>query len=327
MRCQGSASLAMVSGLLTASSTDESPEVLVGRSGRIIDRFDHRTQDSGNISWAVETDAGHFFVKTAGTLGAVPDGAQIPYFDHTGRVQLLRNAIELAQSCSHPCLARLRNVIETPLGPALVYDYAPGELIGSSPAHRTDPQSAYQRFAHLPAHQLLSHFDSVIDVHQQLAGLGWVATDLYDGSILVDFDTARLTLIDLDSYHRGPAINTMGRMFGSTRFMAPEEFEHGAPIDQCTTVYNLGRLVWHFATRLTEQADEFCGNPAVRAVVQQATTAERSIRFDTVEHLASAWRRARDPGLGDRGRELRPSRVEASEDVAMGGVGRVEREA
>lgn len=73
----------------------------------------------------VETEDGSFFVKTAGTLGPVPTGAPVPYFDHAGRVKLLRDAVELAQSCSHPCLARLRNVIETPAGPALVYDYAP----------------------------------------------------------------------------------------------------------------------------------------------------------------------------------------------------------
>jgi hypothetical protein len=33
----------------------------------------------------------------------------------------------------------------------------------------------------------------------------------------------------------------MGRLFGSTRFMAPEEFELGVMIDQSTTVFTLGR--------------------------------------------------------------------------------------
>lgn len=53
-------------------------------------------------------------------------------------------------------------------------------------------------------------------------------------------------MIDLDTYSRGPVVNTMGRMFGSTRFMAPEEFARGAVIDQRTTVFTLGRLAWHF---------------------------------------------------------------------------------
>ena len=67
----------------------------------------------------------------AGTLGPTPASVPVPYLEYTGRVRLLRNAVELAQSCSHPCLARLRKVIESPLGPARVYDYAPGELVGT----------------------------------------------------------------------------------------------------------------------------------------------------------------------------------------------------
>ena len=294
------ASLSKVPGLLTVKRTDEPPEVLVRRSGRVISQFDHRTQDSGNISWVVETGYGSYFVKTAGTTGPLPAGAAVPYLDHAGRVRLLRNAAELARSCRHPCLARLRNVIESPLGPALVYDHAPGDLVGTAPDRRTDPQSAYQRFAHLPADRLLRHFDCIIGLHQRLAAAGWVASDLYDGCLLVDFATDQLTLIDLDCYQRGAGVNTMGRMFGSTRFMAPEEFQLGAPIDQRTTVYNLGRLVWHFGTRLTERADQFCGSAAVESVVQHATNTERGNRFATVEHFASAWRRARAGRPGAR---------------------------
>lgn len=282
-----------MSSLLTLSDTDERPEAVVRRSGRVLDQFDHRTQDSGNVSWVVETDDGTYFVKTAGTSDPAPPGAPVPYFDHRGRVELLRTAIELAASCSHPCLARLRNVIETPLGPALVYDYAPGELIGTTDDHRRDPCSAYQRFAHLPEAQLLGHFDTVIGLHRELGAAGWVACDLYDGSMLVDFARGQLTVVDLDSYRRGPSTNTMGRMFGSTRFMAPEELELGAPIDQRTTVFTLGRLVWHFGTRLSEQAVDFCGSRAVREVIRRATAAERNDRHATVDEFATAWGHAR----------------------------------
>jgi serine/threonine-protein kinase len=302
-----------VSGLLTVKRTNDPPEVLVRRSGKVISQFDHRTQDSGNISWVVQTGQGSFFVKTAGTPGPVPAGAAVPYLDHAGRVRLLRNAAELARSCRHACLARLRNVIESPLGPALVYDHAPGDLVGTDPDRRMDPQSAYQRFAHVPADQLLHHFDSIIDLHQRLAALGWVASDLYDGCLLVDFATGQLTLIDLDCYQRGAGVNSMGRMFGSSRFMAPEEFQLGAPIDQRTTVYNLGRLVWHFGTRLTERADQFCGSAAVGAVVEGATNAERGNRFATVEHFASAWRE-----VGPPADSARAPAIASGNDVPVG---------
>lgn len=245
------------------------------------------------MSWLVRSDDGDIFVKTAGAPDPGPIGTTVPYLGHSDRAQLLRNAMDLARSCDHPRLARLRNVIESPMGPVLVYDRAPGELIGTTESGRSDPRSAYQRLAHLPAHRLLAVFDELIDLHRALAREGWIAGDLYDGCLILDFATSRLAVIDLDSYHRGPSVNTMGRMFGSTRFMAPEEFELGATIDQRTTVYTLARLVWHFGTRLTEEAEQFCGTDPVRVTLEQALRHTPSERFATVDEFATAWRATR----------------------------------
>ena len=102
--------------------------------------------------------------------------------------------------------------------------------------------------------------------------------------------------MDLDAYRRGPSTNDMGRMFGATRFMAPEELERGAPIDQRTTVFTLGRLVWHFGTRLTERRDHFCGPPALAAAVRAACDFDRAMRPPTVAAFAAAWRATRSAG-------------------------------
>lgn len=216
----------------------------------------------------------------------------MPYLGLSDRIQLLRNAVALAQSCDHPCLARLRQVIESPLGPVLVYDRAPGELIGTASSQRADPDTAYQRFAHLPSEKLLAVLSDLIDLHQALAAVGWVACDLYDGCLILDFATQRLTVVDLDTYHFGPTTNTMGRMFGSTRFMAPEEFELGAIVDERTTAYTLARLAWHFGTRLTEHADQFCGPENLREALAHALEPDPHDRFDTVSAFATAWNAA-----------------------------------
>lgn len=84
-------------------------------------------------------------MKTAGPIGRRALGDPVPYFDHEGRVRLLRNAIDVAYSCRHPALPRLLNVIESPAGPALVYEAARGERVGVARANRHDPASAYQR--------------------------------------------------------------------------------------------------------------------------------------------------------------------------------------
>lgn len=286
----------MPTPLLTATRVEEPLATFVARCGAVLATFDHRSQDSGNVSWLVDTDDGVLFVKTAGAPGPAPAGAPEPYFDHDGRVRLLRNAVALAQSCAHPALARLRNVVESPFGPALVYDAAPGELVGTSSDRRGDPVSAYQRFARLEPERQLRVFDQLIYLHEVLAAHDWIAEDLYDGCLIVDLETGRLTVVDLDTYRRGPGVNTMGRMFGSTQFMAPEEMELGAPIDQRTTVFTLGRLIWHFGTRLTEHAESFCGDDELRQLAQTACAERRADRHPSVAVFAERWRGARASG-------------------------------
>jgi serine/threonine-protein kinase len=245
------------------------------------------------VSWLVDIGDRRLFVKTAGEVCDPKPGAPVPYLDHTGRVRLLRNAVDLATSCRHRALARLLNVIESPSGPALVYEAARGELVGAARGARADPLSPYQRFARLRADLLLRVFDELLDLHVALASVGWVACDLYDGCLIVDFATSSLTVIDVDNYRRGATVNDMGRMFGATRFMAPEEFELGAVIDQRTTVFTLGRLAWHFGTRLTERVQDFCGPPALAQVVQRACRPSAAERHASVASFAQAWRTAR----------------------------------
>lgn len=274
------------------SDIGEDPATYVRRCGTVLRQFDHRTQDSGNVSWLVESEGRRLFVKTAGTRQP-PTGSPIPYLDHDARVRLLRNAIELARSCAHPALPILLNVIESPGGPVLVYEAATGELVRVPSEERGDAASPYQRFARLPAPVLLELFDTLVDLHVSLAAVGWVAADLYDGCLVVDFDGPRLRVIDLDSYRRGAGTNEMGRMFGSTRFMAPEEFELGARIDEKTTVHTLARIVWHFATRLTEERSHFCGSTALAHELARACRPSPADRHASVADFGRAWFAAR----------------------------------
>lgn len=282
-----------MSSLLTVATIDEDPSDFVRRQGTVLEEFGRLTQDSGNVSWLVDVGDRRLFVKTAGTDAPPPAGAVVPYFDHAGRVDLLRNAVLVARSCDHPALPRLLNVIESPTGPALVYAAATGELVHVPRAERGDPDSTYRRFAHLPADGLLAVFDVLIDLHVALAAAGWVAVDLYDGCLIVDLATASLKVVDLDSYRRGPSVNDMGRMFGSSTYMAPEELRLGEVIDQRTTVFTLGRLAWHFGTRLTERPADFCGPAALAAVVQQACRPSPSERQPSVRAFADGWWAAR----------------------------------
>ena len=281
--------LSRVANLTGTSDIDQDPARYVQECSTILREFNHLSQDSGNVSWLVESNGQRLFVKTAGTSGPPAPGAPVPYLDHAGRVRLLRNAIDLARSCDHHALPALLNVIESPSGPALIYEAATGDLVGVRSEERRNPTSPYQRFAHLPAHVLLGLFDTLVDLHVALAAAGWVAGDLYDGCLIVDFQAPALRVIDLDSYRRGATTNEMGRMFGSTRFMAPEEFELGAELDERTTVFTLGRIIWHFATRLTEKRAKFCGPDGAAEAVERACQPSPADRPASVTDFATSW--------------------------------------
>lgn len=282
-----------VAKLTVTSNIDQDPASYVRQCSTILREFNHLSQDSGNVSWLVESEGQRLFVKTAGATEPPAPGAPVPYLDHPGRVSLLRNAIDLARSCDHPALPALLNVIESPAGPALVYEAATGDLVGVPGEERGNPASPYQRFAHLQAPILLGLFDTLIDLHVALAAAGWVAGDLYDGCLMVDFRTPGLRVIDLDSYRQGATTNEMGRMFGSTRFMAPEEFKLGAQLDERTTVFTLGRIVWHFATRLTENRAEFCGSKRLAEELERACQPSPTDRHASVADFANSWFAAR----------------------------------
>jgi len=272
--------------------TDLAPGDYLRRVGAVFATFDARTQDSGNVSYGVEADGRRWFVKTAGDPA---DPA--PFLPHDQRVALLLNARRLALSVSDPALPALQGVTQSAWGPMLVYDWAPGELVGTPAARRADPDCALQRFRRLPPDQLTAAIDTILDVHLKLCAAGWIACDFYDGAIIHDFAARRTCLIDLDSYHLGRFTNDMGRMFGSSRFMAPEEFERGALIDERTTVFTLGRAISVFLGDGGLDRAGFRGSEAQYAAMTTACRYGPADRFRSVPELVRAWRSSGGDGL------------------------------
>ncbi|HEX6052419.1 MAG TPA: hypothetical protein VFZ21_24310 [Gemmatimonadaceae bacterium] len=264
--------------LLSARQTDLRPSALLAQHADVFAVFDARTQDSGNVSYGAQVGGDRLFIKTAGS----PDNPR-PYLAHDARVALLRSAARLARSVSDPALPALRNVIESPEGPLLVYEWVDGELVGVSRSRRDDPTSSFARFKALDANERMAALDAVFRLHVKLAERGWIASDFYDGSLIYDFARRRIYVVDLDSYRDAPFTNDMGRMFGSDRFMAPEEYELGALIDERTTVFTMGRTVAELLSLGTEAIDR---------LIARACNANPRHRFPTVADFYEAWSHA-----------------------------------
>ncbi len=276
--------------LLDVQRVDQpSAEYLAG-IGHVLAVFDERSQDSGNVSYGVLVAGQRFFVKTAGR----PDDPS-PFLSHAQRVDLLRNGPRVWQSCRHPAMPRVYNLIETPAGPMVVCEWAKGELLRCPADRRGDPASTFQRFIRLPVDRILRVLDVIYDLHDVLAQRGWIAVDFYDGCILYDFAQDIVRIMDLDHYHQGPFVNEMGRMFGSSRFMAPEEFRRGARIDQRTNIFTMGRTAAILLGDGTLGRKAFCGSDALFEVVRRACAPQPEDRFPLLGAFRQAWCAARAP--------------------------------
>ncbi len=259
--------------LLNEEQTELMPVAYLSAIGRVFAVFGERTQDSGNVSYGVEIGLDRYFVKTAGR----PDDRR-PLLTHSDQVALLGNAVRLAGAIDHPALPALHQVIASPMGPMLVYQWVEGMLV----------RSARDRFWNLPAREIVSVLDTVYQLHDQLARSGWIAVDFYDGCLIYDFKRREVAVIDLDHYCATPFTNEMGRMFGSTRFMAPEEFEFGATIDQRTTVFTPGRAAAVFLSDGSLNRAAFRGSDSQHEVILRACRGDRRERFGTVAEFCSA---------------------------------------
>lgn len=253
-----------------AASTGLVPADFLGSGGRIFAHIDQ--QDSGNVSFGVAVAGRRYFVKTAGE----PADSAGHESAHGRRLARLENAERLARSVSHPALTRFVTSVESAWGRMLVYRWADGENL-YAPRHLRSPDSADQRFRSLPLAVRFSAVRRIIDLHVVLASQRWVVGDFYDGCLIYDFEAGTLRVCDLDHYHPGPYRNSVGRMPGSTRFMAPEEFEKGRVIDERTTVFTLGRTAEIFL------------DGAVRAVTEIACAPDPAARYPSVSALADAF--------------------------------------
>jgi serine/threonine-protein kinase len=85
----------------------------------------------------------------------------------------------------------------------------------------------------------------------------------------------------------------MGRMFGSTRFMSPEEFQLGARIDERTNLFTMGRTVAVFLSNNTLERVPFRGTDALYEAVRCACREDREERFESMAAFCAAWAGAR----------------------------------
>lgn len=215
--------------------------------------------------------------------------------DTKDAITRLRCAIPLYEQLKHPSLIELVDRIELDAGYAAVFQWFEGESLHPHwsfppPAKYVDPASPYFRFKKLPTATRLLALDRIFAFHAYMEQQGFVAVDFYDGSLLYDFSRNEIKICDIDVYQKKPFINTMGRLWGSSRFMSPEEFVRGAAIDEVSNVFTMGAAA--FALLGAEQDRSYAKWDACERlynVAIQAVNPDREGRFASVRAFKSAW--------------------------------------
>ena len=238
--------------------------------GRVFKTFDD--QDSGNICFGTEKDGQRYFIKFAGAPTEQYNG------NPADAVARLKATLPVYSELQHENLIELVEAKDVGCGFAMVFKWATGDCMG-----RMYP-AAHRRFMQLPVDARLTVFRDILSFFEYIASQNYVAIDFYDGSIMYDFENGKTTICDIDFFHKQPCINDMGRMWGSSRFQAPEEFQLGAVIDEITNVYTLGATAFglfgeYNRTRDKWQLSDKLFEVAARAVSDDRTKRQQSIRL------------------------------------------------
>lgn len=243
--------------------------------GEVFKVFD--MQDSGNLCFGVQTGSQKLFLKMAGAetvrSNTLPQKA----------IERLKGTSIIYDDLRHPYLLNIVEHRAIPGGYLQVYEWFDGVCMGKQYGQR-------ERILALPVEEKLDIYRCILDFHSHVNDRGYVAIDFYDGSIMYDFEKKQTRICDIEFYSRMPYVNAMGRMWGSGRFMSPEEFELGAVIDERTNVFNMGATAFQlFGGGTARSRSEWQLDQRRYEAALQAVSMNREERFASIAEYAKEW--------------------------------------
>jgi serine/threonine-protein kinase len=247
--------------------------------GTVFKVFDD--QDSGNLCFGIANENERYFVKFA---GAPTDRACVSINE---AIANLKQAIPIYKDLVHPNLIKYIDSEGIGGGFAMIFEWIDAECL-----HPMYPMSR-KKFMQMPMDKRVGIFEDILDFHSHVVAKGYVAIDFYNGSILYDFEREQTIICDIDFYSKAPYTNEMGRLWGSTRFMSPEEFTLGATIDEVTNVYTMGATAFALFADSDRTLEKWPFSKRMHGVVRRAVSDERNDRQQSIQKLIEEWRAAK----------------------------------
>ncbi|MCX4365380.1 MAG: hypothetical protein OSJ70_06385 [Bacilli bacterium] len=257
---------------------------------------------SGCISFGVEKGNKKYFFKIA---GAKTVEAEI---SENESIILLKEAVKKYEDIKHPNLINLIDSFEVNEFFVAVFEWAKGECLFD---HWNF--NKYKEYSNLetPAEKLKRlAIDKRVNVVLKLFSFfetfiesGYVAVDFYDSSIMYDFENDFVTFCDIDLFRKTPTINDIGEdYFGTKRLKAPEENKLGATIDELTSEFTLGAIIFDMFSNvkntderyekgifIPNSIEDFELEQNVYDVLRKATSYDRNNRYKSIKEFHNAF--------------------------------------
>jgi len=247
--------------------------------GRVFKVFDQ--QDSGNICFGVTKGEKRYFVKFAGAP------TELSNVSAEEAIARMKQTEQTYRDLAHPNLTKLIHAEEIGGGFAMVFEWTDAECMGKQyPLSR-------EKFLQMPMDTKIAVFSDILDFHMYVAEQGYVAIDFYDGCIMYDFNIGKTVICDIEMYAKMPYRNSMGRMYGSSRFMSPEEFQLGAVIDEITNVYTMGATAFVlFGESKDRDIEKWQLSKSLFDIAIKAVNNARDKRQQSIKDFAKEWKLA-----------------------------------
>ena len=107
--------------------------------------------------------------------------------------------------------------------------------------------------------------------------------------MIYDFDRDEAYICDLDHVHIGEYVLKKDRQYGSSRFMAPEEFTRGSTIDHRTNVFTIGSTGYVLLNDNRRKIQEWELPRNLYYILKKAVSHEKEDRYASIGDLYQDW--------------------------------------
>lgn len=269
--------------------------------GKVFDVIDET--GSGCISFGIEKENKKYFFKIAGAKTIESEVST------EESIRLLKDAVIKYKDIKHDNLIKYVDSFEYNEFFVVIYEYAEGLCLfdhwNFDRYNKTKEITPMMKFKMLSIEKRLNVVYKLISFFETFIDVGYVAVDFYDGSIIYNFNNDEVTFCDIDLFRKLPIINDLGEgYFGTKRLKAPEENEKGAIIDEQTSLFTLGAIIFDMFSEtknieeryskglfIPNEFEDFELNEDIYNVLIKATNYDKNNRYKTIKEFDEEFKR------------------------------------